>query len=194
MTDAAREWNALVRTWSESVPRHGAGAEELRRLVVGQRRRMIIWTIGDVIASAGFIAAAIWVVARYPGAASIWLAANIVVLTAAIWTFTLWNRRGTWNPLGESTAMYLAIARLRCERRMRAVRLAAVAVAAQLIFVLTWRVWGPPIAADAWLPAILRFLPAFVVASFAIVLTVTWQWTKRELGRLEAVTRASTFD
>jgi hypothetical protein len=111
-------------------------------------------------------------------------AIDVAAILVAVWTFSVWNWRGTWRPLGETTESFLRLARLRCRRKIQAVRFGVEVTVAQLVAVTAWRIWGPQHAPFA--PTeMLALLPAVVVVTFAVWLAVSRRRAAQELAELD---------
>jgi hypothetical protein len=183
MPELANEWTELVERWREverPVPLDG-----LRKRIATERRRMLLWLAADVMVSLAFVVVVPWMLWRYPGAWSRTFAADVGVLLAGAWGFTLWNRRGLWQPLGETTESYLALARLRCTRRLHAIRFGWAFLIAQVTFVAVWAVLGPrggPLSRAGM--ALAAGLPMLTVAGFAVGLSYARRRALRELAEL----------
>lgn len=184
MTERANDWEELVADWRTVTVRPDADA--LRALVARQRQRMILALIADIIVSVVFVSAAATMLLRAPDAASTLFAINVVVMLIAAWTSSLWSRRGTWQPLGETTAHYLELARLRCRRRLEALTYGWVMLVAQIAFVGSWVLWGPGPSGEER-EALSILLPVAVIAAFVSGMLWIGRRTRRELTKLESI-------
>ena len=115
----ARDW----RTAPPSGPLPRAVSEQLDRQVRRGTRRLVGTTFLELaITVAVFVLLAQLVP---PGKGSISVFWGLAVLhTAAVWGFTLWNRRGLWRPLGQDTTSFLHLVRKRAARRLAAAKFA----------------------------------------------------------------------
>ena len=193
MTETTHDWTGLIDDW-RGVASNAAPPARLRGIVERQRRRLLLWVIADVLVSVVFVTGTILLLVRSPGPASWLLAANVLLMLVAAWTFSLWSRRGTWKPLGESTAHFLDYARLHCQRRLQAVRFAAAAVVAQLIMVGAWVLWGPPLSLRPGASPTIAALPAVVVIVFVVAIVWQRRATLRELREIEELRSEATLD
>ena len=183
MSDRVVEWAELGERWREV--KRPVSLDTLKRRIAGERRRALLWLAADVTVSVASVAVVAWALWRYPGAWSWTLAADVGVILIAGWAFTLWNDRGASRPLGETTENYLAFVRLRCKRRLLAVRFGWVLLFAQLVIVASWAAFGPrggPLTAVG--AALGIALPALTVAGFAIALSIARRRALREMTEL----------
>ena len=184
MPDAlTNEWTDLVEQWN-AVDESTIHFDALRARIEAERRRMIRGVAMDTVVSVLFIAVAGYAVLRFPSAWTRLFAVDVAAMLVAVWAFAVWNRRGTWQPLGETTESFLRLARLRCRRKIQAVRFGAEVMVAQLVAVVAWRVWGPEHAPFA--PTeMLAVLPAVVVVIFTVWLAVSRRRAAEELAELD---------
>src|SRR6476646_2129089 len=167
-----------------AVERRGRAHHPLRRPARAERRRMIRDVAVDTVVSVLFVAVAGYAVLRFPGAWTRLFAADVAAMLVAVWAFGVWNRRGMWRPLGETTESFLRLARLRCRRKIQAVRFGAAVMIAQLVAVAAWRIWGPQQAPFA--PTeMLAVLPVIVVVTFTAWLALSRRRAARELDELD---------
>lgn len=188
MTERANDWGELIADWrGASAP---TDASALHALVTRQRRRMILGVSAEVVVSVVFVTAAATMLLRAPGPASTLFALNVLVMLVVAWTSSLWSRRGTWRPLGETTADYLDLARLRCRRRLEALTYGWVMLVGQLVFVGAWALRGPGLSGGESRPGALSLLPAAVVAIFVCAMLWIGRRTRQELADLESMAAA----
>lgn len=186
MTEHLNEWDELVTDWRE-LP-SPSDADTLRALVARQRRRMVIGVIADVAVSILFVSSAVTLLVRTPGASSVLLAANILVMLVAAWTFSIWSRRGTWRPLGETTAQYLELARARSRRQLQAIRFGALMMVTQLVIVGVWVLWGPGLRGPTRTSGAMTIaLPVAVVVAFTGAFSWARARARRELQELDSL-------
>lgn len=134
--------------------------------------------------------ATLWLVAhtllRSADGPSLLWAASVLLLLVVVWIFALINRRGTWYPAAETIFAYLTLARLRCRRKLNAVRFTWVMLgltAPVNLVLLTWR-WRPPEAPSP------ELLLAWALTSVVYAVFIGWSvWygkrTRRELTQVE---------
>jgi len=184
MPDAlTNEWTELIEQWN-AVDEPTIHFDVLRGRIEAERRRMIRDVAVDTVVSVLFVAVAGYAVLRFPGAWTRLFAVDVAAILVAVWAFAVWNRRGTWRPLGETTESFLRLARLRCRRKIQAVRFGAAVMIAQLVAVAAWRIWGPQHAPFA--PTeMLAVLPVIVVVTFTAWLALSRRRAARELDELD---------
>lgn len=187
----AADWDLLVADWQRS-PAPRVGDDYLARLVLKQRRRMTLAVVADVLVSVLALAAAIAVTSTFPGPASTLLNLDVALMLVSTWTFALWNRRGLWRPLAETTERYVELALLRCRRRLAALRFAWSTLGIQVLIVGVWRVFGPTFEWSRGGPNVIVAIPALVVVGFALWIMVVHRRTRQEIVALEALAAGGT--
>jgi hypothetical protein len=124
--------------------------------------------------------------------------AEVVVLAVAVWGFITiaWTasillRRGVWQPAASTTAAFLKVSILRCERSLEAIVVQAVLYVVILAFDLTWLYWYLQ-ETDVW-----TFLtrPAVLIVAGIVtpILGAAALWYRERLRReLENLRRLAT--
>jgi len=184
MPDAlTNEWTELVEQWNteDEATIH---FDALRTRIEAERGRMRRAVAVDILVSVLFVGGAAYALLRFPSAWTRLFAIDVAAMLMATWAFALWNRRGAWRPLGETTESYLTLARLRCRRKIQAIRFGADVLIAQLVAVTAWRVWGPQHAPFAQTEA-LAALPVIVVVVFTVWLVRSRRRVALELAELD---------
>jgi len=184
MPDAlTNEWTELIEQWN-AVDESTVHFDALRARIEAERRRMIRSVALDTVVSVLFAGGAAYALLRFPSPWTRLFAIDVAAMLVATWAFALWNRRGTWRPLGETTESFLRLARLRSRRKIQAIRFGAEVMIAQLVAVVAWRVWGPQHAPFA--PTeMLAVLPAIVVVIFTAWLALSRRRAVLELAELD---------
>ena len=184
MPDAlTNEWTELIEQWN-AVDESTIHFDALRARIEAERRRMIRSVALDTVVSVLFAGGAAYALLRFPSPWTRLFAIDVAAMLVATWAFALWNRRGTWRPLGKTTESFLRLARLRCRRKIQAIRFGAEVMIAQLVAVAAWRVWGPQHAPFA--PTeMLAVLPAIVVVTFTAWLALSRRRAAQELAELD---------
>ncbi|MBI1849732.1 MAG: hypothetical protein HYR85_05260 [Planctomycetes bacterium] len=176
-----REWQ---ETWRKSAGAAPPIPPDLSRRVRRESTRLVLVTAGEgVVTIAGLAAVAFAMSRRHDAPTFVWGAA-VLILFALTWTFALANRRGVWRPSGESVHDFLAIARERVVRRLRAARFVGWLLFAEAAFLVPWGVWEwratpPADAADATL----RLVRWVVVAALAVAFLAWLVWYRRRVLR-----------
>lgn len=175
----SEEWTALAAAWQSAPVAHGLSLETLLRR---ERRRRILMTllvVSEALISLAGLAFVYRAARRMPASGGSILVGGVVVYIAVMAAFTVWNRRGTWRPLAETTEAFVAISRLRCRRGLRTARFVIGIVLLQLLAMLVWTILEPSPAAGRAL-----LLLAAIAAGF--LLWATW-YRRRMLVRLAAL-------
>lgn len=119
---------------SASDPPPAIPAERL-----AQRWRLQLWLV-TALEAALLVGLLIWTLValqRRPSGIEIVLWVNAWTLATVVLIYALWNRRGLWRPLGESTPRFLEHWRDRCRRGLRTVTFVRAVVAFEVAFLLT---------------------------------------------------------
>jgi hypothetical protein len=112
-----REWLAWSEDFRELAEPPGATA--LRRRVERHGRGLRWLFAGELALAAAFcVVPLVWIAVapapwKWAWAATLWSFAAVAL------AFATWNRRGTWEPAGESLASQLELDELRCRRGRR---------------------------------------------------------------------------
>jgi hypothetical protein len=186
-TTSDREWSNLSTAWQGT---DDPGTERLMRASVIRRGRLMRVVLGSEVAvTVGVLTWVGYVVSARPTATMIGWGVAALLHSALVWGFALWNRRGMWAPLGESTRDYLALALERASRDRRAAQFVIWLVALEVLAVATFLVLSHrPVSGGWWL------VPAAVVVSalgWAILRVLR---SERELDGLRSVARELGFD
>ena len=141
MTARLDDWDRLSAEW-RAQPRMGdepAGdvARRLRERV--RRHTRLQWLIlaGEIALTIVFVLVVRSLLAA-PGGRGLVPAVAIVAMIVLVWSFALWNRRGSWRPLGESTAEYIRLSRVRARAGRRTVRFTRVVLVLALAGYVPW--------------------------------------------------------
>lgn len=185
MTGPAEAWfEDWAKVWRTGGLPEGVEAD-VRRSADRRTRAMRLWLGAEVVVTAATLGAVGTVVTARGGVISLGWAVAAAIHTGVVWGFTIWNRRGTWLPLGESTVEYLRLTRLRVEGRRRAAVFTLWLVGFEVAALggLAAARWPTPGGPRAW-------LSAAAVTSAAIGWAI---WSRRRaraalsrLARLEA--------
>ena len=136
MADPTDVWNAWGVEWRGIEPALEDGS--LRQIVERASRRMRRVVVLEVLVTVVMLGLTV-VAVTWEIRDRVWLLLALLH-SAVVWAFALWNRRGTWVPLGVSTRDYLALAIVRCRRGIRSARFAAILVAVELAAVAVFLV------------------------------------------------------
>lgn len=185
--DAPDDWTTLAAEWQEAAPPVAADAEALRVRVDADRQRMRWFLAADVAVSLLAIAATIATVRSYPGSWSRFVAIDTTAMLVAMWAFAMWNARGTWRPLGQTTEAFLGLTRLRCMRRLRALSYATIITVLQVVAVLWWS--RTPNASEGGpnLPGLALLVPATVIIVVIAAIVSSRRRIGRQLRKLDAL-------
>lgn len=113
------DWEALSDQWRADGADPGLQVELLIQRVRTHRRLMHGVLAVEILITTASLAASLWLLDGPAGPTSRAVAAYIWVLLAAVWSFALWNRRGTWRPVAETVSAFRGLAMLRCRRQLR---------------------------------------------------------------------------
>ena len=112
-------WEAVGVIWR--TDEHGPMVlnERLRERVRRQSDRLRVILAGEIVTTLAILALSGVLLMRNAGESAVRVGALVLLYTAGVWAFTLWNRRGIWSPYGETTADFVALLRVRAQRRIR---------------------------------------------------------------------------
>ena len=181
-------WQALGAIWRTGERRTTTLHQQLATRVRRQSDRLRIIVAGEIVLTLSMLVASGAVIVRNAGASAVRTGAMVLLYTAAIWAFTLWNRRGIWSPYGESTADFVALLRLRAQRRIRTawfcisvISLAAIVMSREIA--ASWRVGTTTLADWVWI-ALGAYSLSVILWSLAY-----WRHARREIRDLDVLSR-----
>jgi hypothetical protein len=128
-------------------------------------------------------------------ATDILLAIESWIFIAVVWVSSLWIARGTWRPLGQTTAAYVELAIRRCQSNIRASRLGMWTYGAQLVTVCF--IASVMAESSARLVSLLTSWPVILIGWIGLPTYIAWMtWFQRkkrtELARLLELKRQLT--
>ncbi len=186
-------WQAVGITWRTDEHRALTMSERVAQRVHRQSRRLRLILAGEIALTIVMLVMSFTIVARYNAAGTLRVGAMVLLYTAAVWAFTLWNRRGVWRPYGETTAEFVELLRVRAHRRIRSARFTQVVIGVAVILVgreveAVWRAGS----ASTWERGVWT---AFAVYSVGMVAWSIWYELKarrevRELADFQRQLRA----
>jgi hypothetical protein len=174
-TPFSLDWTSLASDWrAQTVVAPDPLA--LRSHIAQETRRMRQGLIAELALSAVVLLGGAWVLAFHWSSFAALVTFDAWGMLALVWGFAVWNRRGMWRPLAETTAAYVTLARARARRRYWAAWFILLTLAIQFAVVTLVRrsaMWGGHRGGAADL------LPAGVT-----VLFLAWAvWLKRGAER-----------
>jgi len=178
------EPDAELEGWQRQWQSQDAVPPDLVTAVNRGTRRMrqgIVWEVAVTVVMGG--GALAWA-AMFPRS-------DVFVLSTAVWVFIgiAWIastllRRGAWHPLATTTAAFIEISILRCERNLQALWIQAVLYVVISTFNLVW------IYEYQARTSVIDFLVEPIVIGFLAVVTPAlagiWWWYRRRLRREHA--------
>lgn len=196
MIQEDHELSAWMDDWQSEEPcsatgpaaDHAIDAAAILRQVKRRSLGLKLLTAAELLLAAGAVVGLTLFALRHPDPMDVAVMASFCLLTLAALAFALWNRRGLWKPLAETTAAYLALARNRARRRQEALRVSWGLLAAETVLFIPW-IWhtlhtggGKPGALSY---ALSYGYLALVVGAMAVLLACLERWTRRERARLD---------
>jgi hypothetical protein len=196
MSEQRREWERWQEDW------HGGGATpDARQLPVRfrrERRRLLLAAAAEAalaLAACGGIAAALVHTPR--GFDRRWGIAVLVML-AGSWGIAAWQRRrADGRSLAAATESFVELARRRCRRQLRAVRLAWLLAALELVFLVPWWIDGYRVHgldAGSALTWFAWWLPAAAILGLLAGTLGVWRRVRVELDHLDLLDRQDRPD
>ncbi|HXV86405.1 MAG TPA: hypothetical protein VD793_06885 [Gemmatimonadales bacterium] len=184
MSQPGGDWAGWRDAWQRAgpAPAPAAPATDLLRTTVRRDGRRLLWiTVAEALGTVALLVAA-WRVARdHPEPVHLAWTAGLSALLIAGWIFTVGNRRGVWAPYAETIEAFVALARERTRRRLRAVRFLLVLASANLA--LTAGVMGWWVKRTGGLPAHPADRVAYVGAVVLLAgVALAGTWYRRRVG------------
>jgi hypothetical protein len=173
-----RQWAAQPDTRNDAH-----WAEDLKRRVTRESRLMKIGLIAPILVTlligGGFIAFAL----TFASAANVVLVAEVWGFILVTWAGSLWLARGTWRPLGETTAAFVDISIRRCRSNIRAASFGAWLYVGQLAFMLLWKFYSTSIA----LAALMTAWPVILIGWLGLPAFFAWRswFVRRQRAKLD---------
>jgi hypothetical protein len=184
--DLETAWQAIGVTWRTDEHRVTTSAEHLAQRVRRQSDRLRLIVVGEIALTVAMLVASGAVIVRNAGASAVRVGLMVVLYTAAVWAFTLWNRRGVWSPYGETTADFVGLLRVRAQRRIRSAWFSQIVISVAVILVAreieaAWRAGEITVVDWVWI--------ALGAYSLAVILWSTWYrlQAQREIRQLDAL-------
>jgi hypothetical protein len=193
------EWRNLMNAWKSEAPDEPPVPlpEEVRKRIRRKVRRhtygLILIAVSEVVLAVGMTAWMAFGLLDLRKPVDLVALIGTVFLFAVAFYYTVKNRRGTWWPAAESTAIFVDLSIERCRRKLRTVRFLPKLLAGGVSFVAVWGIWAllsrpEPASMAKWLEffGFLVLYPAVYLAWGA--------WYKRrvlrELAGWEALRRS----
>ncbi len=107
------DWDTLSAAWRSPSAEEPIAIDGLRRMVHRRQREMVALVVGEVAITILVGAMVLRVLRGGFTRSAVAAAALAIVVAAIVWAFTIWNRRGSWRPLAETTREYLRLSRER---------------------------------------------------------------------------------
>jgi hypothetical protein len=167
-------WTELAHTWIGDGEDAPSAEAAIRRSVDRQSVQMRWMVVGEVLVTLATVAVVWWVLATEREVVRLGWVLGVVLHTSVIWMFVLWNRRGIWGPLSQSTAEYLRLAKERLRRQRQCGDFVLGLIAVEVMALLLWLMNG---AAGAGPRLGIALVPPGVVSGVAI-----W-WAARHRAR-----------
>jgi hypothetical protein len=185
-----QELDLELEGWKRHWQSQPASIDLRQKVEAGNRamRRGLMWEIAITIAFGG--GSLLWAIVSARAEALV-LAVAIWAFIAIAWTASMLLRRDVWEPATNTTAAFLSVSILRCERSLQAIVLQAVLYVAILSFDLVWLYWYLQ-ETDVW-TFLTRPLVLFVAVIITPVLAAVALWYRGRLRReLENLRRLAT--
>ncbi|MGQ0640471.1 MAG: hypothetical protein ACT4P6_06820 [Gemmatimonadaceae bacterium] len=112
-------WEAAGVVWRTDEHAPVRLNEHLGERVRRQSGRLRLILAGEIVTTVAILVVSGALIMRNAGANAVRVGALVLLYTAGVWAFTLWNRRGIWSPYGETTADFVGLLRVRAQRRIR---------------------------------------------------------------------------
>lgn len=186
--DLETAWQAVGVTWRTDENRLTTLTEQLAQRVQRQSASFRLILAGEIVLTLAVLVTSGAVIIRKAGSGAVRISALVLLYTAAVWAFTLWNRRGVWEPYGETTVDFVALLRVRAQRRIRSAWFSQVVIVIAALVVsreiaTAWRVGAVSTVDLVWIG-----LGAY---SVAVIAWSVWyrRRARREIRELDAITQ-----
>jgi hypothetical protein len=127
-----------LELWRQQWQTYTTVPPDLRSRMERQTRMMRLHVVAQVAVTMIFgMGSVVWALASSRRDVVV-LAVAIWVFVGIAWTFSLANRRGTWEPATSTTAAFLDLFIIRCQRRLRALAFSSLLYIVMLSFNLAW--------------------------------------------------------
>jgi hypothetical protein len=196
MSERRDEWERWQEDWQG-----GGATPDTRQLPVRlrrERRRMLLATAAEAalaLAACGGIAAAL---VHTPHGFDSWWGIAVLVMLAGSWAIATWQRRRVDGlSLADATESFVELARRRCRRQLRAVRLAWLLAALELAFLVPWWIGGfrvhglRPESALTWFA---WWIPAAAILGLFAGTLYVRRRVRAELAQLDRLAAALSAD
>ena len=130
---AETTWQTVGLTWRTDEHRALPLRERVAQRVHRQSRRLRIILAGEIALTIVMLTISFTIAGRDNAEGTLRLSAIVLLYTAGVWAFGLWNRRGVWRPYGETTAEFVQLLRVRAERRIQSARFTQVVIGLAVI-------------------------------------------------------------
>jgi hypothetical protein len=178
MTDTPNhDWEHWQVAWRTQPALAATTVAELQRRLLRHRRAAWAYTALDVVGAIAVCAFGAYGLIRKPTLPFVVWAVSVFVFSAIALGFAIWNRRDALFYSAQPTADFVALLRLRLERRERWPRFLVWFVAAEIAFGLIYVAIVRPGALA---------LIAALYAAMALPLGAWWWWHRKRLRRERA--------
>jgi hypothetical protein len=130
-----REW---ITDWQAGAEPAAEVRDAIRRRVKRQSFKMALYAAGEMVFGLSMLAFVIYSAAVRPAPFHLAAMGGLALLILWALAYSLWSLRGTWRPSAETTAAFLNLSILRCQRRLGAVRAGWWLLALELAILIPW--------------------------------------------------------
>jgi hypothetical protein len=131
------KWRRQWQSGAANAAEPGA-AQQLRRRVLRETRWLKLSLVFPILVTVGVGGLVILRALRAPQTVEIVLAVETWIFIAVVWAAALWVARGTWRPLADTTAAFVAVSIHRREANLRGATLGACLYVFQLLFIVVF--------------------------------------------------------
>ena len=146
-------------------------AEDLKRRVTRDSRLMKIGLTAPILVTIGIGGGLIARALMSASPADVVLAAEVWFFILLTWTGCVWLARGTWRPLGETTAAFIDISICRCRSNLRGASFGVWLYVGQLLFMVLWKFYSSSIE----LTTLLTAWPVILVGWLGLPVFFGWR-------------------
>jgi hypothetical protein len=173
-----RQWAAQTDTGNDAH-----WAEDLKRRVARDSRLMKIGLIAPILVTIGVGGGFTALALTSASPVNVVLVAEVWFFIAVAWAGCLWLARGTWRPLGETTAAFADISIRRCRSNVRTASFGVWLYLFQLAFTVLWHLNSLSVE----LTVLLTTWPVVLIGWLGLPAIFAWRFwfVRRQRAKLE---------
>jgi hypothetical protein len=172
------------RQWAQSDGSNDSHwADTLKRRVARDSRLLKIGLIAPILVTIGIGGGLTAWALTSASPADVVLVTEVWVFILVTWVGSLWLARGTWRPLAETTAAFIALSIRRCRSNLRGATFGAWLYVFQLLFIVLWKFSSSSIE----LTVLLTSWPVILIGWLGVPAFFAWRswFARRQRAKLD---------